>query len=186
MAIVRIISGGQTGVDQAALDAAIHCNIPHGGWCPRGRKSEAGRIPDRYELKETASQDYPARTEANVVDSDATLVLTPGPPTRGSRLTIDCCIRHRKPWLHIAFDSMSELRAAEQVRDWLAGDVLLNDYGDYAALPPEQCVLNVAGSRGSQLKTHPNRIINLLLAAIWKTNGTLFYPLPVPEPDIIE
>ena len=72
---MKIISGGQTGVDRGALDAAIELEIPHGGWCPQGRTAEDGRISDRYELRETDSPDYPVRTERNVLDSDATLNL---------------------------------------------------------------------------------------------------------------
>jgi len=184
MPIVKIVSGGQTGVDRAALDAAIHCGIPHGGWCPKGRRAEDGRIPDRYLLRETVSADYAARTEANVVDSDATLVLAPGPPVGGTALAVDCCIRHRKPWLHVDFKASAGRRAAERIRDWLAGDARLNDYGGYAALPPAQCTLNVAGPRASQMAVHHTRIVNLLLAAISKANGTLFYPLSEPRPDL--
>jgi hypothetical protein len=186
MPIIKIVSGGQTGVDQAALDAAIHCGIPHGGWCPKGRKSEYGVIPAQYVLKETGSSDYLDRTEANVVDSDATLVITPKRPTGGSLRTIEFCMKHKKPWHHIAFETISKTRAAEQVRDWLAGDCLLNDYDDYDACPPKECVLNVAGTRGSKLKVQHNEIINLLLEVIWKENGTLFYPLHVTPDGCID
>ena len=86
MPITKIVSGGQTGVDQAGLEAAIYCKIPHGGWCPKGRKSEYGKIPSKYELQETSSSSYLVRTEANVVDSDATLIITPGRPSGGSLL----------------------------------------------------------------------------------------------------
>jgi hypothetical protein len=74
----KIISGGQTGVDRAALDAAIELGIPHGGHCPRGRRAEDGRIPDRYQLTETDSAQYRVRTERNVLDADATLILCRG------------------------------------------------------------------------------------------------------------
>ena len=80
----RIVSGGQTGVDRAALDAALELGIAHGGWCPRGRLAEDGPIADRYGLRETASSDYAVRTEQNVVDSDATLILHRGPLTGGT------------------------------------------------------------------------------------------------------
>jgi len=72
---MKIISGGQTGVDRGALDAAIGLGIPHGGWCPRGRLAEDGPIPARYVLSETDSPEYWLRTEQNVSDSDATLIL---------------------------------------------------------------------------------------------------------------
>ena len=186
MPIVKIVSGGQTGVDQAALDAAIHCDIPHGGWCPKGRKMEDGCILDKYDLKETSSANYLVRTEANVVDSDATLIITPKRLSGGSLRTLEFCMKHEKPWHHISFETIGETRAAEQTRDWLAGDCLLNDYEEYVACPPKECVLNVAGTRGSKLDVHHNVIVNLMLAIIWKANGKLFYPLHVPKPDIID
>ncbi len=71
--ITKIISGGQTGVDRAALDAAIELNIPHGGWCPKGRLAELGQtIPDKYQLQETESSEYSQRTKLNIHDSDGT------------------------------------------------------------------------------------------------------------------
>ncbi len=63
---LKIVSGGQTGADRAALDFAIAHGIPQGGWCPKGRKAEDGPIPDRYQLKETPSDNYAQRTEWNV------------------------------------------------------------------------------------------------------------------------
>ena len=71
----RIVSGGQTGADRAALDWAIERGIPHGGWCPRGRRAEDGRIDRRYALRETPAHDYQQRTRWNVRDSDGTLIF---------------------------------------------------------------------------------------------------------------
>ena len=76
--IRKIISGGQTGADRAALDVAIKFNIPHGGWIPKGRKAEDGRLPDRYQLQEMPTPSYPERTEQNVIDSDGTLIFSRG------------------------------------------------------------------------------------------------------------
>lgn len=83
----RIVSGGQTGVDRAALDVAMQLSIEHGGWCPRGRLAEDGTIPSRYDLRETRSAKYHVRTERNVVDSDATLILYRKSLTGGTLLT---------------------------------------------------------------------------------------------------
>jgi len=96
---LRVISGGQTGVDRAALDAAMMVNIPHGGWCPRGRLAEDGRIPDRYRLQETHSSEYAVRTEWNVRDSDATLIVTRGEMSGGTKLTAALALRYSKPLL---------------------------------------------------------------------------------------
>jgi len=82
----KIVSGGQTGVDRAALDAAIALGIPHGGWCPRGRLAEDGRIPDSYQLLEADWPEYHVRTELNVVHSDGTLILFVGSSDRGSSI----------------------------------------------------------------------------------------------------
>ena len=93
----KIVSGGQTGVDRAALDAALALGIPCAGWCPRGRRAEDGEIPRRYPLRETPLPNYEQRTEWNVRDSDATLVLVRGRPAGGTRLAIDATEAHGKP-----------------------------------------------------------------------------------------
>ena len=97
MAIKKIVSGGQTGVDRAALDCAIELAIPHGGWCPAGRRALDGPLAPRYQLTETASEDYPQRTEWNVRDADATLVLYQGQLEGGTALTARLASRMEKP-----------------------------------------------------------------------------------------
>ncbi|MBL7017121.1 MAG: hypothetical protein ISR84_06140, partial [Kiritimatiellales bacterium] len=73
MKVAKIISGGQSGADRAALDAAMACGIPHGGWCPKGRLAEDGQISPKYNLREMETDSYSERTKANVADSDLTL-----------------------------------------------------------------------------------------------------------------
>ena len=96
--IKKLISGGQTGVDRAALDLAADLGLEAGGWCPRGRRAEDGIIPDQYPLKETPGRDYEQRTEWNVRDSDGTLILTTGKPEGGTQLTIETAQRLEKPF----------------------------------------------------------------------------------------
>jgi len=112
----RIMSGGQTGVDRAALDVAEELGMPHGGWCPAGRRAEDGPIARHYGLLETESRDYAERTECNVIDSDATLILARGRLTGGSRLTKKLAERHGRPLLVV--DLGRETRLADIV-DWL-------------------------------------------------------------------
>lgn len=96
----KVVSGGQTGADRAALDAAIAMGIPHGGWCPRGRKAEDGVIPEIYQLRETEGYSYLARTEKNVKDSDGTVIFTMNGLSGGSARTADFARRHHRPWMH--------------------------------------------------------------------------------------
>ena len=96
---VKIISGGQTGVDRAALDVAVELEIPHGGWCPKGRLAEDGRIPDSYKLRETTSREYAVRTEQNVLDSDGTLILYRESISGGTELTLRLAEKHRRKGL---------------------------------------------------------------------------------------
>lgn len=96
-ALRKIVSGAQTGVDRGALDAALDLGLEAGGWAPKGRRAEDGIIPDRYPVKETSSRDYEQRTEWNVRDSDATLVLTTGKPEGGTLVTIETAHRMEKP-----------------------------------------------------------------------------------------
>jgi len=85
--VLRIVSGGQTGVDRAALDAAIETGIACGGWCPKGRRAEDGPVPAQYPLRETSTSDYRARTAMNVEDSDLTLIIARGALRGGTALT---------------------------------------------------------------------------------------------------
>lgn len=116
MLIECIISGGQTGADRAGLDAAIACSIPHGGWCPRGRRSEDGTIPECYQLQETASAGYLVRTERNVKESDGTVIFTMSPLSDGSKRTAEFAAEHRKPWLHLLIDQSRVAHAAVELR----------------------------------------------------------------------
>jgi hypothetical protein len=94
---VKVVSGGQTGVDRAALDVALELGIECGGWCPAGRVAEDGVIDARYPLRETPSADPGERTEWNVRDSDATLILTSSTPSPGTELTVETARRLGKP-----------------------------------------------------------------------------------------
>lgn len=114
--IHRIVSGGQTGVDRGALDAAIESGIDHGGWCPRGRQAEDGRIPDRYRMKETDSKEYWVRTERNVIDSDGTLILYRGQLRGGTLFTFRMTQKHQKPNLVV---DLRDGPDPDVVRRWL-------------------------------------------------------------------
>jgi len=133
--ILKIISGGQTGVDRAALDAALELGIPCGGWCPEGRRAEDGPIDLRYPLRETTSRDYRVRTEKNVKEADGTLILTRGLAGGGTALTIHFAQKHHKP--HLVVDLSAET-GPEKVRDWIDNNRIR--------------VLNVAGPRETE---HP-------------------------------
>ena len=111
---MRVVSGGQTGVDRAALDAALHAGLPVGGFCPRGRLAEDGTIPERYPLVETRSAEYPQRTEWNVRDSDATLVLTRGAPTGGTAYTLEVARQLGRPALVVDLAAQPDPAAARK------------------------------------------------------------------------
>jgi hypothetical protein len=100
--IEKIISGGQTGADRAALDFAMANNIPHGGWIGKGSKAEDGRLPYKYHLQELATASYSKRTEQIVIDSDGTVIISHGNLTGGSAQTQGFAILHHKPSLHLA------------------------------------------------------------------------------------
>jgi hypothetical protein len=116
---LKIVSGGQTGADRAALDFAIAHGIPHGGWCPKGRKAEDGPTHNRYELKETPSSNYAQRTEWNVRDSDGTVVFSIAAKlTGGSKKTVKLARKRRKPCLHLSARSSGET-APELLKEFI-------------------------------------------------------------------
>ena len=132
----KIISGGQTGADRAALDFAIQRGIPHGGWCPRGRLAEDGVIPAPYQVSETPSPDYAQRTEWNVRDSDGTVIFSLAAYlTGGSEYTAQMALRHQKPSLHLSCERDGET----------AGGKLIGFLSQWGIK-----VLNVAGPRESE------------------------------------
>lgn len=131
--MAKIISGGQTGVDRAALDAAGALGLPRGGWCPRGRRAEDGAIPPAYPLCETASSDYVSRTRRNVREADATLILCRGDLSGGSGLTAALARRLGKPVLVV---DLAGAGGTRRVRAWVRRHRVE--------------VLNVAGPRESK------------------------------------
>jgi hypothetical protein len=136
LAGLKIVSGGQTGADRAALDWAMARGVPHGGWCPRGRKAEDGTIPARYHLEETRSTAYRQRTDWNVRDSDGTVIFTISPVLAGgSKQTTELARKHGRPCLHISAQAAG-----------VAGATLVRDFVRQHGIR----VLNVAGSRASE------------------------------------
>lgn len=146
----KIVSGGQTGVDRGALDAALALGIEHGGWCPAGRLAEDGRVPTVYRLVETDSSYYPDRTEKNVRDSDATLILYRGRMTGGTKLTKRLCQQVGRPELSISITDAG--RARDKIVFWLN------------QVRPE--VLNVAGPRESNAAGIQHETYEVLVAAL--------------------
>jgi hypothetical protein len=134
--IKKIISGGQTGADQAGLDAAIDAKIPHGGFIPKGRLTEVGQLPAKYNLVEMRTKSYPARTKKNIFESDGTVIFTHGRLTGGSLLTRQEALKSNKPVIHIDFKK-TEIPAALGV---LSLFITSNQIE----------ILNIAGSRASK------------------------------------
>lgn len=147
----KIVSGGQTGADRGGLDAARKLGIPHGGWCPKGRRAEDGAIPSRYRLKETRTADYAERTERNVRYSDGTVVFTVGRPMGGSALTVRLARKLGKPLLQIDLKKYADREAVTTLREWMT---------DHAV-----AVVNVAGSRESQAPGIGKRVLRIVMRA---------------------
>jgi hypothetical protein len=133
---VKIISGGQTGVDRAALDAAMDLGLPCGGYCPKGRKAEDGMIPEKYPLQSVSSANYRVRTQKNILEADATLIIFKTLLQGGTRLTVDLCRKHHKPLITIDADAVNLQKAVESLLQFIESNPF--------------CVINVAGPRKSQ------------------------------------
>ncbi|MEZ6132529.1 MAG: putative molybdenum carrier protein [Planctomycetaceae bacterium] len=158
----QIISGGQTGVDRAALDAAAELGMVTGGWCPRGRRAEDGRIPKHYPLVETGARSYAVRTEWNVRDSDGTLIIVLDEISSGTQLTLNVARRLQKPV------NVVHLRPSRAPGLFANGNSLNEQLDSVAAWLCKHRIqiLNIAGPRGS---SHPDvysdahRFITMLL-----------------------
>jgi hypothetical protein len=116
--ITKIITGGQTGAGQAALDVAIEFDIPHGGWIPKGRMTENGPLPDKYQLKEMPTENYADRTEKNILDAYATVIISHGELTGGSALTLKLATKYLKRWMHVGLNLLHGFKAAFAIKSW--------------------------------------------------------------------
>jgi hypothetical protein len=134
--IIKIISGGQTGAERAALDVALKCGIPHGGSIPKGRKAEDGPLPEIYQLQEMPTDSYEARTEQNILESDGTLIIARGKLTGGSDYTRKMTLKHKKQLLGIDLNLIGHYDAASLAASWI--------------IMQHVKVLNVAGPRASE------------------------------------
>lgn len=135
MALAKIVSGGQTGIDRAALDAALAAGFPLGGWCPNDRNAEDGRIPERYPMSVFPDGGYRQRSLKNVQESDGTAILFNQSLSGGTKLARDMCIREKKPFVVLDATQISEARAAAAIVRFIDEN--------------EIQVLNVAGPRAS-------------------------------------
>ena len=169
MGIKKVISGGQTGADQAALDAAIEMGVTHGGWVPLGRLTEKGRLPSRYKMQEINAIDYDQRTELNVMDSDGTLLFSQGKLTGGSALTKRLARKHLKPCLHIDTNETSEYKAVDIIKSWL--DVRKIE------------TLNVAGPRASENPDIYDTVLDIMKSVLYPPSEkvTITHPKCVAE-----
>lgn len=134
--LTRVISGGQTGADRGALDAALAAGFPIGGWCPAGRKAEDGTIPERYPLQEIAGDSYADRTLRNVESADGTVIFFDSEPAGGTELTLTQSIRRQKPYQLIDVKNVDVESAVELVAEFVTSTRI--------------SVLNVAGPRDSE------------------------------------
>src|SRR5688572_7759255 len=163
---MKIVSGGQTGVDRAALDAAMELGLEVGGWCPKNRWAEDGPIPRHYPLYETRTEDVAVRTQRNVETSSATLVLTRGAPMGGTRLTCEIARSMRRPLLIIDLGNLRDKDPVDQIVEWVR------------RVRPS--VLNVAGPRESGAPGITEQAKTLLRLAFELAQDTLIGETPPP------
>ena len=139
MMVKKIISGGQIGADQAALDVAIKLDIPHGGWIQKGHKTQGGLLPEKYKLKEMPTASFIKRIEQNVIDSDGTLILSHGKLTGGSDYSHKMALKYKRQLLHIDLAEIDTPQAAKLLHSWIALNhiTIMNVTGSQASEDPQ-------------------------------------------------
>ncbi len=170
--IKRIISGGQRGAERAALDAAMEYGIPHGGWIPKGRRTENGRLSDQYRLKETSTIDYLQNTELNVLDSDGTLIFRYGELAGGPALAQKFAKKHRRPCLPIDLQEITEYKAVVIIRSWIE--------------IREIEILNVAGSKASDDPFIYDIVRGIIKSVLYPPPEQILRSLPKTVEEVVE
>ncbi|MEW5908511.1 MAG: putative molybdenum carrier protein [Thermodesulfobacteriota bacterium] len=168
--IKKIISGGQTGADQAALDVAIKLDIPHGGWVPKGRLTENGPLNPKYRVEEMITNGYNERTEQNVIDSDGTLIISHGKLFGGSAYTRDMALRHERPWLHVDLNKIAKFQAALKINAWIEENRIE--------------ILNVAGPRKSKDPSIYEAVMDLLESVYYLGLSSIKNPVFLKTPSL--
>jgi hypothetical protein len=161
MILKKIISGGQIGADQGALDAAIKYNFPHGGWIQKGRKTQSGILPDKYKLEEMSTAGYKERIEQNVIESDGTVIISHGDLTGGADYSMKMTKRHKRSTLHIDLKETLAFIAASKINTWIIENNIE--------------VLNVTGSRASEDST-------IFVDTLYIIEGTILLSLLKAKP----
>jgi Circularly permutated YpsA SLOG family len=149
-----VVSGGQTGVDRGALDAALALGVPCGGWCPAGRMAEDGPIPDRYPLAELPGGGHLERTQRNVEDSDGALIITFGRAEGGTARTIEFCQKLGRPCFIVDATVVPSDEAARQALHFVRDEEIRQ--------------LNVAGPRASE-EPRGYAYAYALVRELWRT-----------------
>ena len=151
---LKIVAGGQTGVDRAALEWALATGVPHGGWCPKGRQAEDGVIPSQFQLRETGSSNYSIRTRRNVRDSGGTVIFSEGTElTGGTQETAEFAKKIGKPLLHLVSSAGIDEMATQL-------NAFLKEHGIV--------VLNFAGPRASE-EPEVGQFVKAVLSHAWKS-----------------
>lgn len=136
--ISSIISGGQTGADRAALDAALDLHFPAGGYCPKGRLAEDGPLPPRYPIEEL-SGGYRARTRKNIQAADGTVVFYYREIEGGTALTVSLALKEKSPLKLIDIETVTAKTAIELIGAFCRKH--------------DVAILNVAGPRASKCES---------------------------------
>jgi hypothetical protein len=146
--VKKIISGGQTGADLAALDFAIKYSLPHGGWISKGRKAEAKPLPDKYQLQEIPTASFAERTEKNILESEGTLIFSRGTPTGGTAYTLQMAKKHKRPCRHIDVHLGLSFDNASLIVSWIEAHKIE--------------VLNIEGPRESEVPDIYEEVFRIL------------------------